>query len=93
MAEYQLRGWVGWHHHMSLVILAMLFILQEKLLGVNTTPLLSSEDVVWILEKYLPRSRVTEEEIATALARRHRRRQIDIDSKKRRNQPVLEDIL
>lgn len=93
MAEYQLRGWVGWHHHMSLVMLATLFILQEKLLGASETPLLSSEDVVWILEKYLPRGQVSEAEIATALARRHRRRQTDIDSKKRRNPPILEDIL
>ena len=60
MAEYQLRGWIGWHHHMSLVMLAMLFMLEQKLLLAIEAPLLSSEDIVWMLEKYLPRAEVTE---------------------------------
>ena len=101
MAEYQLRGWVGWHHpfgtlrarHMSLVMLAMLFMLQEKLLLAAEAPLLSSEDIVWVLEKYLPRARVTEEEVQADLTRRHRRRKADIESKRRRNRPILEDVL
>lgn len=93
MHEYQLRGWVGWHHHMSLVMLAMIFMLQQKVLLAEEVPLLSTEDIVWVLEKYLPNPRATEEEVQKALARRHRRRQIDIDSKKRRDKPRLEDVL
>lgn len=31
MADYQLRGWNGWHHHMALVMMAMLFMLSEGL--------------------------------------------------------------
>lgn len=93
MGEYQLRGWVGWHHHMSLVMLAMIFLLQQKVLLASEAPLLSSEDIVWLLEKYLPRPAATEEEIQADLARRHRRRKADIDSKRRRNRAVLEDIL
>jgi SRSO17 transposase len=27
MADYQVRGWTGWHHHMVMTLLAMLFIL------------------------------------------------------------------
>lgn len=93
MAEYQLRGWIGWHHHMSLVMLAMLFMLEQKLLLAREAPLLSSEDIVWMLEKYLPRAEVTEAEVQADLARRHRRRRADIDSKRRKNHPILEDIL
>ena len=33
-------------------------------------PLLSAEDIVWILEKYLPQPQATEEGIQKALARR-----------------------
>jgi SRSO17 transposase len=28
LADYQVRGWTGWHHHMVMTLLAMLFILQ-----------------------------------------------------------------
>ena len=93
MHEYQLRGWVGWHHHMSLVMLAMFFMLQQKVLLAEEVPLLSTEDIVWVLEKYLPRPEATEAEVQAALARRHRRRKADIDSKRRRNQKTLVDIL
>ena len=27
--HYQVRGWTAWHHHMALVMMAMLFMLQE----------------------------------------------------------------
>ena len=30
MADYEVRKWRGWHHHMALVALAMLFILKER---------------------------------------------------------------
>ena len=26
--QYQVRGWTGWHHHMTMTLLAMLFLLQ-----------------------------------------------------------------
>ncbi len=31
MGDYQARGWLAWHHHMSMVILAMLFLLEQRL--------------------------------------------------------------
>jgi len=30
MADYQVRKWTGWHHHMALVMMAMLFMLDER---------------------------------------------------------------
>jgi SRSO17 transposase len=30
MADYQVRTWRGWHHHMTLVAMAMLFVLTER---------------------------------------------------------------
>lgn len=57
MADYQVRGWLGWHHHMSLVFLAMLFVLREKMH--HPVPAgqaaVSAGDVVFVLEHYLPR--------------------------------------
>lgn len=34
MAEYETRGWIGWHHHTALSMLALLFlVLQKQRLG------------------------------------------------------------
>ena len=93
MGEYQLRSWVGWHRHMAMVMLAMFFMLQQKILLAAELPLLSAEDIAWAIEYFLPRAHVTEQDVQKALARRHRRRQVDVDSRKRRIQPHIEDIL
>ena len=93
MGEYQMRGWIGWHRHMALVMPALFFILQQRILLAEELPLLSAEDIVWIFENYLPQPQATEEDIQKALARRHRRRRTDIDSKKQRNPAQLIDIL
>ena len=29
--EYETRGWIGWHHHTALSVLALLFLVQQKL--------------------------------------------------------------
>jgi SRSO17 transposase len=93
MAEYQMRSWVGWHRHMAMVMLAMLFMLRERVLLAEELPLLSAEDIAWMIEYYLPRPQATEAEIQKALARRHKRRQTDIDSRRRREKTRIEDIL
>lgn len=30
LAEYEVRSWVGWHHHMTLSLLAIYFLVREK---------------------------------------------------------------
>jgi SRSO17 transposase len=74
MGQYQVRGWRAWHHHMALVSLAMLFILEERLLQRKTAPLLSAGDIVEILDWYLTKPR-TEREILETVRRRHRQRE------------------
>ena len=29
--EYEVRSWVGWHHHMTLSLLAMFFLVRERM--------------------------------------------------------------
>lgn len=79
MSEYQLRKWRGWHHHMSMVALAHLFMLRERILNEEALPLLSMEDVVAMLAFYLPQRDATEEEMFRQMAVRHEKRQRDID--------------
>jgi len=89
MADYQLRLWQGWHHHMAMVMLAMLFMLEVRREHKEDLSLLSCHDVVEVLRVLLPRANVTYDEILRQLKERHRRRQASIDSaygKQQRNE-------
>ena len=80
MGDYQARGWRSWHHHMAMVILAMLFMAETRYNNKSFYPLLSGADVVAVLKEILPRRTVSKEEIFRQLEERHRRRQVAIDS-------------
>ena len=75
MADYEVRKWRGWHHHMALVALAMLFLLKERVEHEERAPLLSARDIVELLAFYLPRRRRKEDEVVSDLVRRHEQRQ------------------
>ena len=74
MADYQVRKWSAWHHHMALVMMAMLFMLSERIRHKDTYPLLSCSDIEDLLSRFLPRRDVSEEEVIRQLEERHHRR-------------------
>jgi len=39
LAQYQVRTWIGWHHHQTLTLLATWFLTQEKRRGKKIRPL------------------------------------------------------
>jgi SRSO17 transposase len=82
MAQYEVRSWRGWHHHIALVCLAMLFVLKERLLAAEHTPLLSARDIVELLAYYLPRRNRTEDQIFESMQLRHNQRGRDITRRK-----------
>src|SRR5690606_33414433 len=84
MAQYEVRGWIGWHHHMALVCLALLFMLKERCKAQVDTPLLSARDIVELLAYYLPRRSRTETEVLRQMQQRHAARQRDLDNLRRR---------
>ena len=86
LGDYPVRRWRGWHHHMALVIMAMLFTLEERLLHHQTRPLLSGTDIRALLNHFLPRRDTTLEEVLRQMEVRHRKRQAAIDSAYRRQQ-------
>ena len=95
MAQYQVRGWQGWHQHMAMVTLAMLFALQQKLAHRDTAPLLSTHDIVELLSFYLPCRQTSEDEVFRQLKERHlsRLRSIAQYYKKRKvRQPTNDEI-
>ena len=90
LADYQTRGWLGWHHHVALVMLAMLFQLRERMVHADEYPLLSSADIVELPRHFLPAGAITREEGHQQMQVRHRKRQASIDSAYRRQAPLEE---
>jgi len=84
LADYQVRSWRAWHHHMALVMMAMLFMLEEKLSHKQSHPLLSCSDIEVLLAHFLPRRDVTVEEVVRQMEARHLARQKAIESAYRR---------
>jgi SRSO17 transposase len=78
MAQYQVRGWKAWHHHMALVMLALLFLLEERLSHAKTIPLLSCQDIVSILDSAIMHARQTDELRLEAMRVRHHQRYHDM---------------
>src|SRR4029077_12708449 len=85
MADYQLRLWNAWHHHMALVMMAMLFMLSEKLRMQEQCPLLSCADIERLLAAFLPRRDATPEQVLSHMNRRHEMRRRAIASHAKRN--------
>jgi hypothetical protein len=53
------RGWTGWHHHITIVLLAMLMHLKWK----DKAPMLMIQDVRAIPEMIVPKRRITKRDI------------------------------
>jgi len=87
MADYEVRSWNGWHHHMALVCLALLFSVKERVALATHLPLLTVRDLVELFEIYLPRRARNETEIWAAMEQRHQARQRAIDSANKKHQP------
>lgn len=82
MADYQARGWTAWHHHMALVMLAMLFLQRERMHHTPpaNAPELTSGDIVFVIERLLPQrgyGRADLNEVKTMLGERLRKRELD----------------
>lgn len=79
MAQYQVRVWRGWHHHMAMVCLATLFMDETKERHRASEPLLSYRDITELLDYYLPRRHREEAEVHAQIRKRHAARQRDLD--------------
>jgi SRSO17 transposase len=74
LADYQIRSWRGWHHHMTMTILAMLFLLELHLDWRPKAVNLTLCDVREILEVILPKRVMTSAEILKWIAKKHKAR-------------------
>jgi SRSO17 transposase len=100
MAQYQVRGWRGLHHHLAMCLLALLFITKERIHAAPHAPLVSAHDVVVLLDFHHQHPAATESQFIEQIAKRHRKRQSAIHSAQRRqNQrqnsppPINSDVI
>ena len=75
MGDYEVRGWRGWHHHMTMTLLAMLFLLELQQEWQGAAPLLTVQDIREILEEMLPKREITPQGILEIIERKHRSRE------------------
>lgn len=54
LGDYQVRSWTGWHHHMTLCILAHFFLVRLKLNLQEDAPALTLPQVILLLKAVLP---------------------------------------
>jgi len=73
MGDYQCRGWNAWHHHMAMVCLATLFLMEERMFNAMGMELLSAHDIVEMLD-WAFRKRRSENELIDHIRKRHERR-------------------
>jgi SRSO17 transposase len=74
MADYQVRKWRAWHHHMALVAMSLLFMLEERIAQKDDYPLLSCSDIEMLLKTFLPRRDLERDEVIRQMEKRHRQR-------------------
>lgn len=60
MAAYQARAWTSWHHHMSLVALAHLFVTLTRQTLQKNSPELTLDMALRLLQDVLPRPQLDE---------------------------------
>jgi len=69
--HYQVRSWQAWNHHMALVMMSMLFMLETRIEHKERYPLLSCPDVSKLLTTFLPRRDADINEVQKQMELRH----------------------
>ena len=85
LGDYQVRSWTGWHHHMTMTLLAMLYILMLALDMGEKAEFLTVQDVKEILEVIMPKRKVTKKELLNLILEKHKARESARRSHHRRN--------
>jgi len=74
LGDYQVRGWVGWHHHMTLCILAHFFLVRIQHRLQDKAPKLTLPQAILLLKSVLPQPKFdleTTVEVVNYYQRRH----------------------
>jgi SRSO17 transposase len=89
LADYQVLGWRPWHHHVTMVMLAMLFIAEQRVAHQPSLELLTPRDIVEMLKETLPRKPEGRDALIARINQRHARRRGAIESRYRTQQKTV----
>ncbi len=78
LAQYQVRGWQAWQHHIALTMMALHFILETQVENAENLPLMSCGDVKLMLGNILKNKLDEPTILMQTIHQRHKVRQIDI---------------
>ena len=88
--EYQVIGWRGWHHHMTMTMLAMLFLLTLRKNLVAQAPMLTLQDAKQILEILLPKKSLSLEDAVKIIEKKHWNRHCSRNSRLKKQRIQLQ---
>src|SRR5271154_6160601 len=81
LADYQALGWRSWHHHVTIVMLAMLFILEQRVERQPVLELVAPRAIVEMLKETLPPKPEAKKALAPRINERPQRRRVAIESR------------
>lgn len=87
MADYQVRKYNAWYHHMALVMMAMHYILKKRLEKKEEIPLLSARDVRLQTIALLLSQGINMEQEIEQMLHRHIQREKDINRRINNDEP------
>jgi len=83
MSDYQVRKWLGWHHHHAILLMALLFMLHERLDHEDQYPLMSIRDARIMVTTLIAETMLQNEpemlRQIRLMKQRHYKRKLDID--------------
>lgn len=71
--HYEVRSWRGWHHHMTLCLMALLFLVEEQRRLSRSTPAITVQQSAEVLGELLRNPDIDVKELAQKITRRLRR--------------------
>ena len=94
MKDYQVRSWNGWHHHMTMVMMLMLFMMKTQIDLKSDIPLLTYRDLKDIINELLPKKYTGLQGIILKMEARHKMRLKDILARyKRKGQSPPHELI
>jgi SRSO17 transposase len=74
LADYQMVSWMGWHHHVTLSLLAMLVLLSISIEAGEETDILTVQDAKILLEMMLSRKHYRDKDVIKFMRDRYKAR-------------------
>jgi SRSO17 transposase len=84
LAQYQVRGWRAWHHHMAMCMLAMYFVLRQKLIYHGPFLPLTAGEIRFLLAAFITHAEARHPDFWRQFTGRQHKRKVDIESRARR---------